>query len=105
MSDRYHWVCKHGTREICSCLSESLTGMGGLKESEEERKALLQERNNLLDALTRLVYELPRGERGNAPGHSHQTPGIWDKDNGALAGTPCRLCDAYTRAVKFVGRP
>lgn len=31
-------------------------------------------------------------KQGNAPGHSHAIPGIWDSDNGGLAGKPCDWC-------------
>lgn len=98
MADKHYWVCKHGANEVgCSCLAEALVVATDGRNSVEREQAL--------GALKYLLHELPRGERGNAPGHSHQTPGIWDRDNGALAGKPCRLCDAYQRAVLIVGAP
>ncbi len=33
---------------------------------------------------------------GDAPGHSHDVRGIWDSDNGDLAGKPCEWCAAWT---------
>jgi hypothetical protein len=29
---------------------------------------------------------------GNAPGHCHDVAGIWNADNGIMAGTPCDWC-------------
>lgn len=55
-----------------------------------ELKALLA---GLLDEL---------GERdcddGNAPGHSHEIPGVWDSDNGKKAGKPCAWCAIWAKA-------
>ena len=42
------------------------------------------------------------GERdngtGNAPGHAHEVPGVWDSDNGELAGKPCAWCAVWAEA-------
>jgi hypothetical protein len=38
---------------------------------------------------------------GNGPGHGHQIPGVWDDDNGALAGKPCAWCALWKRIVAF----
>lgn len=37
---------------------------------------------------------------GNAPGHDHLIPGVWDKDvsNGAKGGTKCGWCDQWNEA-------
>ena len=32
---------------------------------------------------------------GNAPGHAHTRPGIWDDDNGAKSGTECEWCKTW----------
>lgn len=40
------------------------------------------------------VWEKPE----NAPGHAHQIIGIWDSDNGILAGQPCSWCIAWNAA-------
>ena len=34
---------------------------------------------------------------GNAPGHGHLIPGVWDKDasNGAMGGTKCGWCEQW----------
>jgi hypothetical protein len=36
----------------------------------------------------------------NAPGHSHSIKGIWDSDNGDIAGTECSWCLAWNAARK-----
>ena len=39
------------------------------------------------------------GERRiDAPGHSHSEPGIWDSDNGELAGKLCDKCALWRKA-------
>ncbi|WP_312196557.1 hypothetical protein [Pseudomonas luteola] len=57
-------------------------------------------------SLFKLVMdEHPGKERnGNAPGHCHQIPGIWDSDNGAKAGKPCAWCAVWNNAHKFLAR-
>jgi hypothetical protein len=43
-------------------------------------------------------YEEDRGEDLDAPGHSHQIPGIWDEsDCDELAGKPCEWCAIWRR--------
>ena len=53
--------------------------------------------------LAELVVQLDRkrnhrSKDGNAPGHSHSVAGVWDADNGAIAGKPCALCALYNLA-------
>lgn len=38
--------------------------------------------------------------KDNAPGHSHEVPGIWDSDNGKLAGVCCAWCMAWNEAKR-----
>jgi chemotaxis protein histidine kinase CheA len=38
---------------------------------------------------------------GNAPGHSHRTPGVWDIDNGELAGKKCSWCELWQEALEI----
>lgn len=39
---------------------------------------------------------------GNAPGHGHEIPGIWDSDNGDLAGQPCAWCALWNKAKSML---
>jgi hypothetical protein len=40
----------------------------------------------------------------NAPGHAHQVIGIWDSDNGPIAGKPCSWCIAWNSARKALAQ-
>lgn len=54
--------------------------------------------------LEAVMREMPKAARyyrlddGNAPGHAHKVAGIWDSDNGDLAGKPCAWCLAWNTA-------
>lgn len=67
----------------------------------ETCRALIDEREEFRELLAQVVEQLderwnPHG--GNAPGHGHERPGIWDDDNGELAGKPCAWCALWNRA-------
>jgi hypothetical protein len=56
----------------------------------------------ILEAVRR---ELDRQtNRGNAPGHGHEVPGIWDYDNGQLAGLPCAWCLTWKKFTALIDR-
>lgn len=69
----------------------------------ETIRTLLADYDRMRDALVAVVHQLDgrRASRSDddAPGHSHQVSGIWDSDNGDLAGKPCAWC-ALWREVK-----
>jgi|GEM_PF-3310547 len=51
--------------------------------------------------LTAVMREIPKrhlNRNGDAPGHSHSVPGIWDSDNGDKAGKPCAWCLVWKKA-------
>lgn len=55
----------------------------------------------VLDAVVRELAH--KGEhRGNAPGHGHSIPGVWDEDNGPIAGTPCAWCATWKIARELL---
>jgi hypothetical protein len=59
------------------------------------------EREKWEPVIEAVVREIPNRDhkRGyNAPGHSHNIPGIWDDDNGVLAGKECAWCKAWNTA-------
>lgn len=63
---------------------------------------LRDEDREILEAVRR---ELDRGNQdGNAPGHGHQVPGIWDSDNGARAGKPCAWCLTWKKFTTIIDR-
>ena len=65
-----------------------------------ERDALLKDAEHWRNIVPRLLGEIPARDRGdgNAPGHAHQTPGVWDSDNGSLANKPCAWCAVWNEA-------
>jgi hypothetical protein len=69
--------------------------------------ALVQERDKLRRLLNRLLEEVGEHDRndGNAPGHCHQVPGVWDSDNGKKAGKPCAWCALWAEAKATILPP
>ena len=49
-----------------------------------------------------IPYQLRSSKKGNAPGHAHEIVGIWDSDNGKLAGTVCAWCKAWNTAKDII---
>lgn len=39
--------------------------------------------------------------KGNAPGHGHPIPGVWDTDNGKIAGHRCAECTLFSLAEQL----
>ena len=65
-----------------------------------KRKPLTNEDKAILEAVHR---ELDRDcYEGNAPGHSHRTKGVWDEDNGKLAGKPCAWCLTWAKFTALI---
>jgi ribA/ribD-fused uncharacterized protein len=64
---------------------------------------------NLREIMRAVFRELEAGrdwrEDGNAPGHAHDVPGIWDSDNGKLAGKPCAWCALWKRGRAALATP
>lgn len=54
----------------------------------------------LLDAVMRELKAKGHSKDGNAPGHAHTVPGVWDADNKkGLAGKPCAWCALWNKAT------
>lgn len=71
-----------------------------LKAMHEASVALKAECEGLREVMACVVSEIPRGySRGNAPGHCHDIPGIWDRDNGDKAGKECGWCKVWNAAI------
>ena len=50
-------------------------------------------------ALAKWVEQMGATNSGpDAPGHSHTVPGVWDSDNGRLAGEECAYCTLWRQA-------
>jgi hypothetical protein len=78
------------------------------QESRQVRARLdrvTAERDEVLAVFRLVINEIEHRDRsddGNAPGHSHDIPGVWDSDNGALAGKPCAWCATWAKAKELV---
>jgi hypothetical protein len=73
---------------------------GRLDESRplaEDARNAVEWRESLADVMREMPSRTWRND-GNAPGHAHGIAGIWDSDNGALAGKPCAWCLAWSAA-------
>ena len=80
------------------------TGQRLYANGEQSEMVMLRERVEQLEGLLRtVVAEIPHRptamRKGNAPGHGHSVPGIWDSDNGELAGKDCAWCQVWAAAV------
>ena len=71
------------------------------KEVESAAGKLRKDAERYQSLLESVWREIPHreGRRGNAPGHGHSVPGVWDCDNGALAGKKCAWCKVWNEAV------
>lgn len=80
---------------------------GWVQKVEAERNQLKAENAELIDLMRRVVAEHPRRSHkndGNGPGHGHAIPGVWDEDNGELAGKTCAWCSIWNAAKGIVER-
>ena len=86
-------------RRIVTCVN----ACAGMADPAAEIAELKRQRDELLVAISAIVEEVPHrhGSRGNAPGHGHDIPGIWDSDNGELAGKECGWCQVWRLAEKY----
>lgn len=78
-----------------------------LKALQAECEKLRKDAERYRSLLETVLREIPhrKWERGNAPRHCHSVPGIWDEDNGALAGKECAWCKVWNEAVSAMGPP
>ncbi|MBT9570041.1 MAG: hypothetical protein IV106_02815 [Pseudomonas umsongensis] len=70
----------------------------------DDIERLQAENATLRSVMEAVVSEIPFAENikpGNAPGHSHNKPGIWDEDNGAKAGKDCAWCKVWNFAISI----
>lgn len=69
--------------------------------------ALLHELANSLELYEKTLLLWHRQQKysardnGNAPGHGHAIPGVWDDDNGDIAGHRCAECLLWSLAEKL----
>ena len=85
---------EHATLQRCSDELRALASRAGVDGDSKWR-----------DLLLAIVTERPKRSRnhhGDAPGHSHDIVGIWDSDNGVLAGKECAWCKAWREAELYL---
>lgn len=89
----------------CSGYKNPLIDIAGLEQQiidKEKENAALRAKLEKWENVARLfsIEAKIRGRKKDAyPGHSHDVAGIWDSDNGELAGTECAACAAYRAAL------
>lgn len=76
-------------------LAQSEREVDGLKADAENWKGLLEAVTREIDSRE---YAHARKGAENAPGHSHEKPGVWDWDNGEKAGKQCAWCLTWNNA-------
>lgn len=84
--------------------SAGMTPADKMKAAEQRADAAerrVAELENLLGAW--YAEESRYGARLQAPGHHHQVPGIWDSDNGPIAGKPCAKCALWQQIRSLTG--
>lgn len=91
---------------LAAQLGEALFGQPGMSLMEmANRRAEIEEmRAERVELRTALAgwhkqYTSVHGNRLQAPGHSHDRPGVWDRDNGKLADVPCAQCRVWGLAA------
>ena len=126
--DRYYIINKHGMATLCADLQDATSSAAEADEmwpavaphrvavmvplaeyqalptasdSVEQLEKAAAESREIVRALMRELPRNLRGDRGNAPGHSHLIPGVWDNDNGSLSGQPCAWCMAWSKAKAY----
>jgi hypothetical protein len=88
---------RHKVEQSCS---ECNVQMNYTTPPQRTFVGLTDEDKAILDAVHR---ELDRDcDEGNAPGHSHRTKGVWDEDNGKLAGKPCAWCLTWAKFTTLI---
>jgi hypothetical protein len=88
------------SQHVMAMTAEKLHDKGDIAEELAARDIEIAEYRELLRELLVQLCENPGiREDGNAPGHCHEVPGVWDSDNGELAGKPCAWCAVWAKAV------
>lgn len=82
-------------RGQCDCNAAKLIDVSS------ERDQLRAENEALRSVMACVVSEIPNhnSRNGNASGHCHAIPGVWDQGNGAKSGTECAWCKVWNAAT------
>lgn len=99
-AERDHWKANHTDQVQRARILIERTDMPMERvRAYQTMQTLRQDAERFREILSAVVRELGDDEDdGNAPGHGHSVPGVWDSDNGAKAGTICAWCKAWSLA-------
>ena len=89
------WSCQVNEQAVRAAGHETIEDLA------EERDQLKAENEALRSVMACVVNEIPNhtSRNGNAPGHCHAIPGVWDQGNGAKSGTECAWCKVWNAAT------
>lgn len=106
LCDRQKQVSTARFEQMLEPIGDDLAGYAFVLRGEFDRlcaenRALKADAERFRSIVSAVVREHPhrRHLNGNAPGHGHSIPGVWDSDNGELAGTECAWCKTWNAAV------
>ncbi|EGH43282.1 hypothetical protein [Pseudomonas syringae] len=74
----------------------------GYEAYERVNAELRAECEALREIMSLVTSEIPHSKSvrpGDAPGHCHSVPGVWDQGNGAKAGKECAWCKVWNAAI------
>lgn len=103
-----HWPNDWDASYIAAANPErALALLDEIEALQTECEKLRKDAERYQSQLEAVLREIPHreGRRGNAPGHCHSVPGVWDEDNGALAGKECAWCKVWNEAVSAMQEP
>jgi len=99
-------MCVFGSREpqVLEASYSPVVMLSDYEALQAECEKLRKDAERYQSLLEAVLREIPHreGRRGNAPGHCHAVPGVWDEDNGALAGKECAWCKVWSEALTAI---
>lgn len=87
---------------VCSCPAGDKIGKDAPPKTRASEAGDCPDWKGLLLAIVTERPKRCRNHHGDAPGHSHSIPGVWDSDNGILAGKECAWCKAWREAETYL---
>ncbi len=104
LKDTDEWVqfyCLVKSMQNFTFRDETQSALDALRGEVAAAERRVAELENLLGAW--YAEESRYGARLQAPDHHHQVPGIWDSDNGPIAGKPCAKCALWQQIRSIAG--
>ena len=103
-ADENHHALADGVQALLAEIEENAMHMrafGEVMRSQAEQIGKLKAENEALRSLVLSALEEGKGRPGtggNAPGHCHAVPGVWDRGNGERSGAACGWCRIWSAA-------